>query len=315
VVGGGIALASVGGYFLWKDLDRLPLQTSSYVGDNPPESTDALILIIRNKNAENPFGSYLGEILRAEGLPCFILADWDEVGDTPLERFALILLTEGELTRSQVDRLSAFVFQGGRLIAFRPAAQLAELLGLERLGGSLAEGYLQIEPGHLLTQGFETRAMQFHGAADYYRPAGARVIAWLANEKDRPTEYPAVTLYGYGQGQAACWSFDLAQSVVLSRQGNPAWANQERDGREGIRAVDAFVGWIDLERLEIPQADEQMRLLSRMITEMLMERLPLPRLGYFPGGKPGVLIATGDSHQNSPQVIEKALTLVLTPGD
>ena len=163
---------------------------------------------------------------------------------------------------------------------------------------------------HALSRGSETRAVQFHGTADYYRLAGAECIAWLADADDLPTEYPAVTINPYGDGRAAGWSFDLAKSVVYTRQGNPEWVNEERDGRDGIRAIDAYVGWIDLDRLEIPQADEQMRLLSRMITEMLMDRLPLPRLGYFPAGKKGVLIATGDSHNNSPQTIEETLGYV-----
>ncbi len=309
-LGGGLALASGVGYSLWEGFDELPQQTSPYADDNRPKNLDALILIIRNKNLENPFGEYLGEILRAEGIPCFRLMDWEEVGDLSPERFRVILLTEGELDRMQVERLSTYVYQGGRLIAFRPGAQLTSILGLEPAVGSMTEGYLKVNPSHPLGRGIEARAMQYHGEADYYRLAGAEVIAWLANEDDQPTDYPAVTLYRFGKGAACAWSFDLVKSVVLSRQGNPAWANQERDGRDGIRAVDMFVGWMDLDRLEIPHADEQMRLLSRLMTYMLQSYLPLPRLGYFPEGKRGVLIATGDSHQNPPQVIEQALTLV-----
>lgn len=310
VVGGGLALASIGGYFLWNDLDRLPSPMSPYVSDDQLGDADALILIIRNKNAENPFSEYLGEILRAEGFPYFVIKDWDEAGDLARPRFKLILLPQGKLNRMQVEQLAEFVYQGGRLIAFRPDKQLAEVLGLERVSGEVAEAYLQVDPTHPLARGIETRAMQFHGIADYYRLTGAEVVAWLADANDRPMNYPAVTIHGFGEGQAASWSFDLAQSVALTRQGNPAWAGQERDGREGIRAVDAFVGWMDLERLEIPQADEQMRLLGRMMTEMLIDRLPLPRLAYFPAGKRGVLVATGDSHQNTPQAIEKALAQV-----
>jgi hypothetical protein len=42
-------------------------------------------------------------------------------------------------------------------------------------------------------------------------------------------------------GQAAAFTFDLARSIVQTRQGNPAWAGQERDGQPGpIRSNDLF---------------------------------------------------------------------------
>jgi hypothetical protein len=71
-----------------------------------------------------------------------------------------------------------------------------------------------------------------------------------------------------GQGQAAAFAYDLATSVVYTRQGNPAWATQERDGFAPIRPDDKFYGnaagdpradWIDLNKVAIPQADEQQR--------------------------------------------------------
>lgn len=49
---------------------------------------------------------------------------------------------------------------------------------------------------------------------------------------------------------------------------------------EGLRASDLFVGWIDLERIAIPQADEHQRLLSRVIDEI--SPLPLLGSGTFP---------------------------------
>ena len=307
-VGGGLAAASLAGYAGWNALDALPQPRSPYAAQ-PSTSSRAPLLLLRGVGAENPFGGFLGEILRAEGLPWFTSLAWDELGEIPLDDFAAVLLTEGRLDGAGAERLAAYVFAGGQLIVFRPDPRLAECLGIEWLDGVSDGGYLQGNPAHPWMTGFETKAWLFHGEADHYRPAGCEVLAWLADEDDRPTPFPAVTVHAFGKGRAAAWAFDLPRSVALGRQGNPAWANQERDGRQGIRAVDAFVGWMDLERLEILHADEQMRLLSRMITAMLTERLPLPRLHYFPAGGPGVLIATGDSHQNTPEVIEEALAL------
>ena len=48
---------------------------------------------------------------------------------------------------------------------------------------------------------------------------------------------------GGAGGQAAAFTYDLARSVVYTRQGNPAWAGQERDGEHGpIRSDDLFFG-------------------------------------------------------------------------
>jgi len=130
----------------------------------------------------------------------------------------------------------------------RPDGRLAALCGVERLSGSTADGYLRAEADHPLARGMVAEAVQFHSTADHYQLAGAQVVAWLADKSGTPTDFPVVTVGQLGQGQAAMWAFDLARSVALTRQGNPDWANQERDEAEGIRANDAFVGWIDLDR-------------------------------------------------------------------
>jgi hypothetical protein len=111
-----------------------------------------------------------------------------------------------------------------------------------------------------------------------------------------------------GSGQAAAFAYDLAQSVVHTRQGNPAWAAQERDGYTPIRSDDKFYGnktgdvqpdWVDLNKVAIPQADEQQRLLANLILHMNSSKKPLPRFWYFPNGKKAVVIMTGDDHANN----------------
>ena len=74
---------------------------------------------------------------------------------------------------------------------------------------------------------------------------------------------------GTAGGQAAAFTYDLARSVVQTRQGNPAWAGQKRDGQiDPIRSDDLFFpNWVDLGRVAIPQADEQQRLLANLVTQ------------------------------------------------
>ncbi|MBN1312197.1 MAG: hypothetical protein JXB30_12325, partial [Anaerolineae bacterium] len=182
--------------------------------------------------------------------------------------------------------------------------------GIEWTGGSTAEGYVQVAASHPVGQGIANETLQFHGVADHYRLAGAEAVAWLLSDADTRTDFPSVTVYRYGRGQAALWAFDLARSVAYTRQGNPAWAGQERDGEERIRASDMFKGWVDLDRIAIPQADEQQRLLVNLLSVMNQEKRPLPRLWYFPGAAESVLVATGDSHYNPASAIEDVLSRV-----
>ena len=48
--------------------------------------------------------------------------------------------------------------------------------------------------------------------------------------------------------------------------------------------------------MQIPQADEQQRLLANLIQQMTVK--PVPRFWYFPKGKKAVVIMTGDDHAN-----------------
>ncbi len=288
------------------DSENLPPTQSPYVTDPSwSTTTPAPILLAINERSDNPFGAYLAEILRAEGLNCFRTIRLSALDAATLGTFAIVLLSDGVLTRAESEMFSAYVAGGGKLIAMRPEA--SALFGIESMSGTAASSNIKIESRFA---GLVNSPLQIHASAKIYRTAGAQIVAWLTNESGTQTDSPAVTLHRFGKGQAAAWSFDLARSIAYARQGNPAWANQERDGREGIRAVDAFVDWIDLNRIQIPQADEQMRLLSRLIGVMLADTMPLPRLWYLPNGADCLLIVTGDAHQAPGEIIEQVLLRV-----
>ena len=77
------------------------------------------------------------------------------------------------------------------------------------------------------------------------------------------------------------FAYDLARSVVYTRQGNPAWAGQEQDGLRPVRPDDLFYGnkvgdpqadWVDPQKIAIPQADEQQRLLANLISSAAGEQ-------------------------------------------
>lgn len=303
---GAVGASTLVGYRWWQEQSQAQTLGQKSFPAQPAEAQVPLLLVT-NSRSKNPFGAYLGEILRAEGLTAFRTAALPTITAEILAQYRLVLLAEGPIEAGQLEMLRGYVANGGRLLAMRPAATLAPLLGVEPLAGLTSEGYLRIAADHPLGQTIAPDTLQFHGQAGHYRPETAEVIAWLYQDATTPLELPAVTVNRYEQGQAAMWSFDLARSVAYTRQGNPAWADAERDGADGIRANDAFVGWIDLERIQLPQADEQMRLLSGLISTMLADTLPLPRMWYFPEASPAMLIVTGDAHANPTAHMEALL--------
>ncbi|MCJ7767548.1 DUF2341 domain-containing protein, partial [Candidatus Bathyarchaeota archaeon] len=108
-----------------------------------------------------------------------------------------------------------------------------------------------------------------------------------------PTPYPAVATYTFGYGQTVFFAYDFPKSIVLLRQGNPAYADSYPSGGLGGREA-LYVNYLDVKKVPVPQADEQMRLLSNAIMKINYYTIPLPRLWYFPDFKKIMLIFTGD---------------------
>ncbi len=262
------------------------------------------VLVIKNSSTSaSQFSPFAAEVLRAEGLNEFATADLSTVTASVLNQYDVVLLGSTPLTATQVSMLADWVTAGGNLIAFRPDAQLATLLGLASATGTLTNAYLKVDTTTAPGAGITDQTIQFHGTADRYTLLGARAVATLYSDAATATTNPAVSLVSVGTsgGQAAAFTYDLPQSIVYTRQGNPAWENQERDTRAPIRSDDLYFGasstdWVDLDKAAIPQADEQQRLLANLVGMMNIDRKPLPRFWYFPRSAKAVVVATGDDH-------------------
>ncbi len=247
--------------------------------------------------------SYLAEILRAEGMDQFSTIGTASLTPATLADYDVVVLGAITLTTGEVNALTDWVNGGGNLIAMRPTAQLASLMGITVQSGTVDNGYLAVNTGTEAGAGITSATMQYHGPASRYALAGASQVARLYSDATTATTASAVTLRDVGSngGQAAAFAYDLATSVVQTHQGNPAWAGQERDANPPIRSDDMFFGgsspdWVNLDKVRIPQADEQQRLLANLITVMSRDQLPMPRFWYFPRMAKAVVVATGDDH-------------------
>ncbi|HWO62254.1 MAG TPA: LamG-like jellyroll fold domain-containing protein, partial [Umezawaea sp.] len=105
--------------------------TWTFTAEPPPPP----ILVIGSSS--NPFTLYTQELLRAEGLNEFSTLDISLVSPSILGFFDVAVLGNMPLTAAQVTTLSNWVQGGGKLITFRPDAQLAGLLGITPATGTL----------------------------------------------------------------------------------------------------------------------------------------------------------------------------------
>ena len=242
--------------------------------------------------------NYVPEIMRGEGLNDFASASVSSLSPALLSSYDVVVLSRTPLSDAQAAMLSNWVNAGGNLIALRPDTRLAGLLGISPLGGATSDdANLSVDTSRAPGAGITTASLQYHGPADRYALAGATSVAGLSSGT------PAVTQRTVGAGHAAAFTYDLSRSVVETRQGNPAWAGQERDNDSVgiVRADDMFFGtaasglpWLDLSRAAVPSADEQQRLLANLITET--SRTPIPRFWYLPSGNKAAVVLTGDDH-------------------
>lgn len=280
--------------------------TWSFTTGTPPPNSGPGGPILVISSALNPFSRYYGEILSAEGLNEYLVTDISNVTSTTLANYDVVILSDMTLTSAQVTILTNWVNGGGKLIAMHPDKQLAGLLGLTASASTLSNAYLLVSNATGPGTGIVGQTIQFHGTADLYSLSGASSVATLYSTASTSTTSPAVTLANAGTGQAAAFTYDLARSIVYTRQGNPAWTGQARDGQSGpIRPDDLYFGaasfdpqpdWVDLNKVAIPQADEQQRLLANLILQMDEASKPLPRFWYFPSGFKAVVVMTGDDH-------------------
>jgi hypothetical protein len=272
---------------------------------SPNQGPGGPILVI--SNSTNPFSLYPAEILRAEGLNEFAVMDISAVTSAVLNNYDVVILGEMTVNAAQVTLLTNWVTAGGTLIAFKPSPLLTPLLGISAPGGTLSDKYLLVNTASGPGMGIVNQTIQFHGTANLYTLTGATSLATLYSDATTATANPAVTSMNVGVsgGKAIAFTYDLAKSIIYTRQGNPAWAGTKRDGQAGpIRSDDMFFGvpagsgadWVDFTKIAIPQADEQQRLLANIIIQNNLHRKPLPRFWYLPRSLKAAIVMTGDDH-------------------
>lgn len=278
----------------------------SQLGSDPKQGwANSPVLVVTSSS--NNYSQYYAEILRTEGLNHFEVKDLSAVNASMLSLYDAVLLADMTLSQPQVDMFSSWVTAGGNLIAMRPDKKLTTLLGLNDANSTRSSQYLKADTSTGPGQGIVNESIQFKGIGDNYTLNGASAVASFYSDASTATSNPAATTRSVGSngGTAMAFTYDLARSVIGLHQGNQSWAGDERDGIAAKRANDLFYGaktgdvqpdWVDLNKIHIPQADEQQRLLANMLTMAVKDKKPLPRFWYLPNNQKAALVLAGDDH-------------------
>lgn len=276
-----------------------------------PHSTKTILLLTSPEH----FGEFTAEILRTEGFNHFETVSLGEMALTldKLEPFDVVVLTQSMLSDEQARVFTRFVEEGGSLIAFRPDKKLHALFGIREVPGSGVARYVKIIDDGAVGKGLLKHNLVFHGEADSYKLDGGTAIAMLVNAGN-DTGRPAVVVHNSGKGQTMAFAYNLPESIVYTRQGNPKSAGLEKDGILGIRAMDLFThGFVDTTQNLSNPADEQMRLLSHGI-EHLSQSKPMPRLWYFPDSLKCVVTLNNDGEDSKEEEFLKQFADVAQHG-
>jgi len=247
--------------------------------------------------ADSDFGTYAAEILKTEGFNVFEMDSLSgkAMSASYLSRFDLVILAESGISDREASIIRKYVKNGGNMIAIRPDPVIADLFGIVPVYGTVDEGYINIDTSSVFGKGLTSRLLQFHGKAQKYILNGGTAIADMMPDKSASETFPAVVSNNFGKGSALAFLYNLPESVVYTRQGNPFFAGIEKDGIPGLRGMDLFTdGWLDTTNNIINQADEQMALLSHCIELIDPDLIPLPRFWYFPANNNCLVTLTND---------------------
>jgi hypothetical protein len=292
---------SLGSEYAWS------FNVGSQLSSDITQGPGGPILVVTS--SANNYSKYYAEILRAEGFNEFEVKDISAVTPSVLGGYKAVILSEMSLSQAQVDMMTSWVGSGGNLIAMRPDNKLSSLLGLAPASGTLTNQYMLIDTSKSPGSGLVNETIQYKGAADNYTLSGASLAATLYSDATTSTSNPAVTTreVGGSGGSAAAFTYDLAKSVIALHQGNQSWVGQNRDGSSPVRSNDMFYGamsgdvqadWVNLNKIHIPQADEQQRLLANILTSSMKDAQPLPHFWYLPNGNKAAVVMAGDDHSN-----------------
>jgi hypothetical protein len=237
-------------------------------------------LLIRSQQEEGCYGPFAAEILSSEGLNSFETVDIDSTEFPEITPDDIVVLPRCFLRLKEVEILVHAVENGARLVCFHPPMQLLTRLGWAPQNKVLYPGRIAIRsgyPGARLT-------LQTHVPIVLCKPGQPafdyRIVATAAGDDGKEASFPAIVHQPFGAGEVVLFLYDLSKAVARIRLGNPDLASHVTTGGwHWPHAGDLFVGYVDPDLANVPQADIHCQLVAKLLT--LISPQPLARFWYY----------------------------------
>jgi hypothetical protein len=260
------------------------------------------------KDGRRDFGECLAEIILSEGFPYLETTEVPQSLVLEADSHPVVLYALRRLQRDATQRAIELAKNGSLVLFTRPEGEVADHLDLEE-ATTVTDPYIEWKG---------SRSLQIHGPATIYDNLGGwRQLALLMDGGEGELG-PGIMARAHGQGTVIVTAFNLAESIVFTRQGNPEWRNDKGDEwLGGLRPGDLFYRktgerWIDSTKTDVPQADLLQRFLVDQI--ILHAPIPLPRVWYFPNMEKVSFTVVADSDGATPLEVRAQADLIESHG-
>lgn len=261
---------------------------------------------------------HIGILDVGQGLPRYLqemLEIWGLRGVRPIPAAELatldpaavpVLIVPAGADAGRGDAVVGYAKRGGAVIALLPGAEVAAAAGLTV--GAALEGPLRLRLSGLNVAGLGGEGLPVVAPARRYEaPADKRfgiVAHFSAPGQPRDRGLAIFRTILPDRGQIVVVAFDLARSVLLMRQGDPAKAEKipahVDPGDNGARAMHMAADIGPEDSAWLPHAD----LVARTLVELVRTLIPAPTpmLWHLPGDAPALVLYSGDEDGADPQM-------------
>ncbi len=254
-----------------------------------------MLIVHAPADPHSRFSHFLTEILRSEGYADLDAATLDTIRRDDLAHHDLVVLPRCVLAWEQIDLFTAYVAQGGCLLACQPDYQLARRFGLEPTFGGSSAARMTIHTALPALAALCDEAIDVVTPVLHLRVGegiDATPLATLTEPGREAGAIHAALLVTHGAGKAIIFAYDLPYAVARLRQGNPENADLGLTyADDANRPNELFAGQLDPAQLHLPQADVHSALLARIVDWVA----PRPRLWYYPlAAQQSTVVMTSD---------------------
>ena len=236
---------------------------------------------------------YLVEILRAFGL-CSAQRMTAQDAARRLDPTRDVLILPHGAEHSGLD---SFLQSGGHAIAIRPSDEVAAMTNLRCTAEAERPSRLRLTAPICTAARGEplwTLGPRTIYESDAALESAAAVAAYLFEPGDTSSESAGIFECAVGNGSLTIFAYDPAVCIMRLRQGTPERANYLPPGQTIPRSIHLHEPNAPQDTAWRPTADLHAVAFCDVVTDLLSRHAPVPTLWHIPGGRPALLVFSGD---------------------